>query len=185
MTQQNLLPRFGSEKSTETPVPEGRVVETRAVETRAVEEAPDVAVFSSGAEAPSMPPAQDVPPLAPAAVEPCVVEIPAVSASKVRAFLKASKALHPFGSWARFKNPFARLWSKEPRTMPWQAELLLDSVKPVRNDLSEANIRADRQEAAPSAGIAVMISMPAGVSRGRGPMWQRLKTRWFGMGKPN
>lgn len=48
----------------------------------------------------------------------------------------------PFGRWTLFKSPFNRVPTMTPKSDvgPVQGELLLDEVKPVRNDLNESDL---------------------------------------------
>ena len=46
---------------------------------------------------------------------------------------------YPLGRWARLRNPFYTTLSKESRSVPVQGELLLETVKVMRNDLSDAS----------------------------------------------
>jgi hypothetical protein len=115
MTQQNLLPKFGAEKP----------AEPREVD--------------------------NVPPAAEAAPSPAQSELSAPSAAvagggrdesepgpaKAAVFVEAAKKLRPFSGWSLFKDPFGRFLARKPRTEPWQTELLLESVKPMRNDLTD------------------------------------------------
>jgi len=54
---------------------------------------------------------------------------------------------YPGGRWTVFKNPFVKRSNKPVAATPVQGELLLDLVKPIRNDLSDSDL-----ELVPAAG---------------------------------
>ncbi len=161
MTQQNLLPKFGGE---------------RAAEARATE------IVSPRAEA--VPVSAQSEPSAASATETeegCDEGDP--GPGKAALFVEATKKLRPFSGWSLFRNPFGQFLAREARSGPWQTELLLGSVKPMRNDLSDSSFEGDGRCLAapqpdarpgPMAGPSPIPAAPR-----RGP-WQRLKTRWFG-----
>ena len=113
MTQQNLLPKFGEEN---------------AAEPRAAKDVPPAAAPGSAQPAP-------------AAFSSVVTEAGRDESepgpAKAALFVEATKKLRPFSGWSLFKNPFGRFLARETRTAPLQTELLLDSVKPMRNDLTD------------------------------------------------
>lgn len=159
MTQQNLLPTFGG---------------TKGAEASPVEEAP--------------PTTQAAP--KPAAVEPAKTK-PAPEttsaprsepgAAKAAEFLEATKKLRPFGGGGWFKNPFARTSGPTPEKRPVQTELSLDTVRPVRNDLSDSEVELGRpREATPPEPVKPLMAAPAPPAAAAGDWWQRLKTRLFG-----
>jgi hypothetical protein len=115
MTQQNLLPKFGAEKAGEPPAAEAL--------PPAAEAAPE--------PAPPEPPASLVIPAEAGS------EVVGSGPARAAAFVEASKRLRPFSGWSLFKNPFGRFLARKPGTAPRQIELSLDSVRPVRNDLSD------------------------------------------------
>ena len=114
MTQQNFLPKFGGEN---------------AAEPRAAEEVPPVAEAAPGS-------AQSAPSASSAVVAEEARDEREPGPAKAALFVEATKKLRPFSGWSLFKNPFGRFRARETRTAPLQTELLLDSVKPMRNDLT-------------------------------------------------
>jgi hypothetical protein len=115
MTQQNLLPKFGGES---------------AAEPRTAEKVP-----SAAAAAPAS--AQPAPSASSAAVTEEGPDESEPGPAKAALFVEATKKLRPFSGWSLFKNPFGQFLARETRAAPLQTELLLDSVKPVRNDLTD------------------------------------------------
>lgn len=50
-------------------------------------------------------------------------------------------AAYPLGRWTLFKNPFVKRSSPPPAPVaPVQAEMMLDLVRPIRNDLSDSDL---------------------------------------------
>lgn len=91
----------------------------------------------------------------------------------------------PHGRWSLFKNPFAKTPRTKPPAEPQQSELLLESVKPVRNDLTDSDLEVVAANR-PSAGAARTIGEPGSppsepeASR---LAWDRIKTQFFGAEK--
>jgi len=104
--------------------------------------------------------------------------------------VEASTKLRPFGAGTFSWNPFRRLLGREGKVAPMQTEMLLDLVKPIRNDLSDS--MAERR---PEARLATVATVPAlarevegAVAGGAGEaarpaprvgVWGRLKRRWL------
>jgi hypothetical protein len=161
MTQQNLLPTFGGAKSAET--------ETEDEVSPAAEAAPQ-----------------------PGTADPAATTAAGGSAGAGRsdvvpdnaaAFLEATKKLRPFGGVTWFKNPFARTAANKQENRPVQTELSLDSVRPVRNDLSDSDFELGRApgQSSEAAGISTAPkAVPTVAPVAAGGLWQRLKTRLFG-----
>lgn len=86
----------------------------------------------------------------------------------------------PKGRWTLPENPFRSSYTpKTKRARGVQAELSLDNVKPVRNDLSDSDLElvplepaAPTQEKLPIADGGEAFRMAS--------VWVRLKTRLFG-----
>lgn len=112
----------------------------------------------------------------------------------------APKPAFPRGRWTLFRNPFAKAPKPESATRaPVQSELLLDAVKPVRNDLSDSDlelVQAARRSAevktlAPTAAAAPASASVAPVPAAPeaepvaedGVVWNRIKNQFFGAGK--
>jgi hypothetical protein len=157
MTQQNLLPTFAGAKAGEARPPgDASTVEEAAPKSAPVD-------------------------LAATAVSEGVCATSEVVTAKVDPFLEATKKLRPFGSW--FKNPFARAAARPQEKQPVQTELSLDSVKPVRNDLTEAEVelgRPARQAAIQPAAPKAPMGAPALPAASTGGVWQRLTAPLFG-----
>lgn len=104
----------------------------------------------------------------------------------------APKPAFPRGRWTFFKNPFSR--APKPAavaTAPVQSELSLDMVKPVRNDLSDSDlelVQAARRRAeapvqpVPPASVAPVVAGTEPVAA-EGAAWNRIKNQFFGAGK--
>ena|ERR1044071_138220 len=87
-------------------------------------------------------------------------------------------------NWFRMrKNPFTpRPATTVPAVRPIQAELSLEGVKPVRNDLSDADlevVRAPRELGASAAGPAKPTRARGFAAGKTGLAWSRLTARWF------
>ncbi len=161
MTQQNLLPTFGGAKATEAQV---------------------VDEVSPAPEAPPKPGTAD-PLMTTAAAGPAGAGRSEAGPDRATAFLEATKKLRPFGGGTWFKNPFARTAARKQENRPVQTELSLDSVRPVRNDLSDSDVesgRAPGQAGGPPGIPRAPKAVPALAPADTGGLWQRLKTRLFG-----
>ena len=101
-----------------------------------------------------------------------------------------SKQAFPQGRWTIFRNPFGGVMTK-PKVVqaPVQGELSLDAVKPVRNDLSDSDlevIRVSRPAPVEPVAVTSVLTPPAASAEPPepvGPVWDRLKTQFFGAGK--
>ncbi len=163
MTQQNLLPTFGGAKATEAQV---------------------VDEVSPAPEAPPKPGTAHPPPTT-AAAAPAGAGRSEAGPDRVAAFLEATRKLRPFGGGAWFKNPFARAASRKQEHRPVQTELSLDSVKPVRNDLSDSDVESGRAPGQASGPLGIpmapkSVPAPAMAPAATAGLWQRLKGRLFG-----
>ncbi len=152
MTQEQLLPKFGSIKPTEAqepvlasipvlppdPLPAAKPVRMAA----AMAASPGSANKATGADAtaPSAPPALS----------------------------KSS----PFLRWARGKNPFQPKRTLKKGAVPVQGELLLERVRVVRNDLNETDLEVVPATRRPEATLA---STPDGASP------EAVRHSWRGM----
>jgi hypothetical protein len=67
---------------------------------------------------------------------------------------------YPSGRWTVFKNPFSRRGTAARETAPVQSELSLESLKVVRNDLSDADLEIIRA-AEPLPPVAPPATVPA------------------------
>lgn len=178
MTQQSLLPKFGAAKQSET-------VEAPVVDSD-LKAAPVPPVNANTKQKAASEPtaAKEKRTKVMTAVE---TEFPAVdTAAPVM-----PKQAFPQGRWTIFRNPFGTAVSK-PKAVPApvQGELSLDSVKPVRNDLSDSDlevIRVSRPAPVEAMAVTPVMSISPAASEeppeSAGPVWDHLKTQFFGAGK--
>ena len=97
-----------------------------------------------------------------------------------------SRPAFPRGRWTLFKNPFSKAPKAAASTAPVQSELLLDSVKPVRNDLSDADlelVQAARINVVPAKPVAPEVVRAPEPEVAEGVAWNRIKNQFFGAGK--
>jgi hypothetical protein len=162
MRQQNLLPTFGGAKASEA-----RAVETNppATEATAKPGTIDLATPTVAAEAIDTAGSKPAP-------------------DRTAEFLEATKKLRPFGGRSWFKNLFVRTAPRRSDNGPVQTELSLDSVKPVRNDLSDSDAELSRAGVAPGIATAPK-ALPEQTPPVAGGLWQRLRTRLFGANDEN
>ena len=105
---------------------------------------------------------------------------------------------YPRGRWTAFKNPFVKRGQPGNAVAPVQGELLLDLVKPIRNDLSDSDL-----EVVPASQTSVVINTVAMAdtrpgSRSADPLpampssgdlepakadWARMRDQYFGLEK--
>ena len=159
VTRDKLLPKFGSAEDHEAsaPMPGAANVATE------VENGP--------------PAAQAPPPALPGETESesDAVETQTTSPPEV----VKSPLAYPRGRWTLMKNPFARKPDSRTDKAPVQAELSLDAIKVVRNDLSDADLEVvpARPGSAPVQAKPPPAEEPAavGVLLGRitGLVWHR------------
>ena len=94
------------------------------------------------------------------------------------AVVNVPKAAFPLGRWPMIKNPFGARRTDQTPSTPKQGELSLDLVKPIRNDLSDADL-----EVVPACKASVSeeekIKVPAGKHEPVGYLWSRLFSRLF------
>ena len=86
-----------------------------------------------------------------------------------------------FLRWAQGKNPFRPKPAVKKRPAPVQGELLLESVKVVRNDLNEADLELVPLRSPEPAPQRNPSSAKAKNAR---PAWRRMATRLFGNRNP-
>ncbi len=182
MTQQSLLPKFGSVNAPEELARGSGETRNQAtvVQGPSRTEGPRASAATEGKSMNGI--SIDAPVPAKAAAAPKHVE--------------PSRPAFPRGRWTIFRNPFAQA-AKTPATVaaPVQAELSLDLVKPVRNDLSDADLELVQAQAlktpaasatpivAPNAAPApVAVDAPA-ANATDGVLWGRIKNEFLGAGK--
>jgi hypothetical protein len=102
----------------------------------------------------------------------------------------AAQHAFPQGRWSAlsksplFRNPFATTRKLRAEQAPLQTELALDSIKPVRNDLSDRDadmISADERERISAPPGFAACDAPGSVSAGdrKAPVSERVKTQLF------
>lgn len=76
----------------------------------------------------------------------------------------------PLGRWTAMRNPFHKLGRRGESPMPVQGELMLDAVKPVRNDLTDSDlmvVQGARPVPVPVPGpVSVSVPMPTPATAG-------------------
>ncbi len=178
MTQQTLLPKFGSVNAPE-------------VRARGLSGMTNPAVTRADAE-------EAKPSCAAATNDRNKMNAVQPDMERKAAPAGAVKPAFPRGRWTLFRNPFAKASRQEAATRaPVQSELLLDAVKPVRNDLSDSDleiVQAARRNAevksqvpAPAPAPVPMVVAPnapeAQPVAAEGAAWSRIKNQFFGAGK--
>ena len=195
MMQQHLLPKFNADKQAEAsnagePLPPAamempclaeehrkskgtQVVGIEAVEAETLGNADGISVPSPGLAARQ---AQSARKRQEKDEEREKVALP--GGSSVGAIVGGLTARTSFWGWAKGKNPFRPKPAVRKRPPPVQGELLLESVKVVRNDLNEADLEVVPANAEPRL-------PPASPSKAEPARrsWRRIGTRLFGIGK--
>ena len=123
MRQENLLPKFGPAKGAKAKPPGPAEAATAIPAITPQGKEPDLRqpVAETKGNQMDVPVAGTKTPIEPGALQ------------------KAVPPPYPLGRWARLRNPFYTTLSKESRSVPVQGELLLETVKVMRNDLSDAS----------------------------------------------
>ncbi len=169
MTQQSLLPKFGSVSASEDPAcGSGPSVNTAFAKTEFEKKKP--AIVSATNDRKHM-----------KAFQPSSQVTTAPEAASAR-------QAFPRGRWTLFKNPFSKAPKPAASAAPVQSEMSLDAVKPVCNDLSDSDlelVQAARRSAGQSASLPVeageaAVPKPAAPD---GVVWDRIKNQFFGAGK--
>jgi hypothetical protein len=169
MTQQSLLPKFGSVNAPEDPARgSGPSVNTAFATTEFEKKKPEiVSATNDRKHMKAFQPSSQVN-TAPEAVAP--------------------RQAFPRGRWTLFKNPFSKTPKPAATAAPVQSEMALDAVKPVCNDLSDSDlelVQAARRSVERSASVPVpageaAVPKPAAPD---GVVWDRIKNQFFGAGK--
>jgi hypothetical protein len=162
MTQDHLLPKFGSNKDAE-PQEQG--------------------LMPTPASPPALRPARETLP-SPGTIPPASgneIRVAGADAATPSAPPAPTKG-GPFLRWAHGKNPFRPKLAVKKRPVPVQGELLLEGVKVVRNDLNETDL-----EVVPA--IKPPEGPPTPTPGGASPetarrSWRRIAERLFGRRRP-
>jgi hypothetical protein len=165
MTQQSLLPRFGSVKAPEERVPGVGEVGNQVIATTKLKQS-SLGLAAAANDRKKM---NEVLP------KPQEVIVPKAA---------TPSPAYPLGRWTLFKNPFSRTPKVKPVEARVQPELSLDAVKPVRNDLSDADLElVQSTKRAPERCSAALVQPQPAAAVPEGVAWSRIKTQFFGAGK--
>jgi hypothetical protein len=182
LAQQNLLPKFGPPKQAQAK-PAGGADAAKHPAQEIEREAPKNAPAAVPARIGILKKMINVLKIRNRIMNP-TTSIPRVASESVAA--KPEQAF-PLCRWTLFKNPFKRGMKPKPPpdTGAVQTELLLELVKPVRNDLSDSDIEviciAKPAPAPQPRAVAVLASRdPAAGETGV----SRMSKQFFGAGKP-
>jgi hypothetical protein len=162
MTQQTLLPRFGSVKAPEEQVP--------VVGSNNQKPAKPVLKQSS----PEFAAANDRKKMSAVQLKPQETAVPKAV---------AAKPAFPLGRWTLFKNPFSRTPRPMPKEAAVQPELSLDMVTPVRNDLTDADLELVQSPKRSAEKTAPQAAQPEPAATVASPSWARINAQFFGAGK--
>jgi hypothetical protein len=165
MTQQSLLPRFGSVKALEERVPGvGEVGNQVIAKTELKQSSLGFAAAANDRKKMN-------------AVQPKPQEVTVPKTTTPR-------PAFPLGRWTLFKNPFSRTPKTKPAEARVQPELSLDAVKPVRNDLSDADLElVQSAKHTPEKCAPTMVQPERVAIAPEGVAWSQIKTQYFGAGK--
>jgi hypothetical protein len=128
LTQQSLLPKFGPAKPQESQQagkPESQPAGSINT-TRTSAEKTEKVMNATAAMLPQM--------------QARAADEPRASRPAPRASDPEPKQAFPLGRWTIFRNPFSRAPKPAGPVAPPQGQLMLDLVKPVRNDLSDSDL---------------------------------------------
>ena len=173
MTQEHLLPKFGADKP----------VDDRVAATLSLTHTPPIDLGLKPASIrlePAAPPEQ--PPMKTSDQTRNEEPSPSAAAPQVGEAATPSTEARTGGRllrWARNRNPFQPRSVAKRGAAPVQAELLLESVKVVRNDLSDADLEvvARGNTASAPAPLAPGAVAPESAKL----IWRRISTRLFGV----
>jgi len=160
MTEQNLLPKFGpvgeAEAKPASPTPQIVVRKVELLKNRFSTWKKMLKLKTSPGAFKKV--AADQQPIA-------VVDVP--------------KAAFPSGRWSMIRNPFGSRKTEQTPSLARQGELSLDLVKPIRNDLRDADL-----EVVPARQTVVgekeKVVASTAKQESTGYLWSRLSSRLFG-----
>lgn len=117
---------------------------------------------------------------------------PVVTEKKVlRATISAAKAAGWLSEWGKKLNPLtrgskpagpARSFAPLVTAAPQQGELSLDTVKVLRNDLSDTDFEVVKPK--PAKSVSPVVAMTAEKLEPVGAAWNRITTKFFGVDQP-
>jgi hypothetical protein len=164
MTQQTLLPRFGSVKAPEEQVPVVGSNNQKPAKPALKQSSPGFAAANDRKKMSAVQP------------KPQETEVPKAV---------AAKPAFPLGRWTLFKNPFSK--TPKPKPKPEEAvvqsELSLDMVRPVRNDLTDADLELVQPPKRSQEKNTLQATQPEPAATLPSPSWARINTQFFGAGK--
>lgn len=99
------------------------------------------------------------------------------------AVVNVPKAAFPLGRWSMIKNPFDLWKTDKTQSSPTQGELSLDLVKPIRNDLNDADLEVVPVKKGPATSEK-KLAAPAEKQEPVGYLWSRLSSRLFRTEQP-
>jgi len=162
MRQQHPLPKFGPPARPETKTPDAVATHSRPVveEQRAPFSQPEPQAIKKN-------------------MNPLHTRPPAPSGAAMNTTSLSSA--FPLGRWTRLRrNPFGSRPQRPAGTPPVQGELRLDLVRPVRNDLSDADLEV--VEAPEPVSAARESEAGSSIDESHRFLWSRLTARIFGAG---
>jgi hypothetical protein len=168
MAQQSLLPKFGSVNALEQRV-RGLSEKTNPVFVKTEVKKPEIATATNDRKNMN-------------ADQPSSQVTTAPNAA-------APRPAFPRGRWSLFKNPFSKSPRPTASTTPVQSELSLDAVKPVRNDLRDADMEGAQAARRQVEAVAPAVSASAQAAPAPEPVaadgaaWNKIKNQFFGAGK--
>lgn len=171
MSGKAALPKFAPARRpiSLAPALEERMAAVAAVVTDSMFDSPAAAARAATSVA-------DAPPSVSASATPVTASAPGSQIVIAQASLRPCA---PVGRWALMRNPLESGPGPAARVGSAQVELSLDAVKPVRNDLSDADLEV--VAATPKAGPWPHQNAGAGATRGS--RWSRLVARVFRPGR--
>ena len=166
MTQQSLLPKFGSVKVLEERAPGVGWVGNNQVIAKTELKQSGLGFAASANDRKNMNAVQS---------KPQEVTVPKKT---------VPRPAFPLGRWTLFKNPFSKTSKPKAAEATVQPELSLDTVKPVRNDLSDADLELVQTAKLQAENIIPAVTQPKSEPVApEGAAWGRIKTQFFGAGK--
>lgn len=166
MTQQSLLPKFGSVKAPEERVPGVGGTGSNQVIAKTELKQSSLEFAATANDRKNM-----------NAVQPKPQEVTVPKTVAVR-------PAFPLGRWTLFKNPFSKTPKPKVADASVQPELSIEMVKPVRNDLSDADLELVQSVKRVPEIIVPATTQPESTAVAlEGAAWNRIKTQFFGAGK--
>ena len=166
MTQQNLLPKFGRPNRSEPTTAPSQAIQTAAPKLERVQPLPASRKESVTTKKKMSSEARNN-------IGP--------REQSVGLSTDAPAAAFPASRWARIRNPFGARKTQEIQCKMTQGELSLDAVKPVRNDLNDADLEVVLSRHKP---VRTQKAISAESYEPLGCLWSRLSSRIFRTQQP-